>query len=524
MMNQPNMMGNMDNIFLLSAMKENTSIYQLIGGYAIMYCVQNIVHIKRWASHLNAVYIFPILLIIMEKVMKKMKMGWLYDDFNMFFISKAPKDVVIVKDGIEETVSVKASIYFHNGRNKNMDDKKPNETSIQLMNALNTYISVINSNAKIIAVGNIYYSLMTEPFLIAPDVYCQIRGNENTDNIELFLESYSITIYSHKYELDYLKEMTDMIQTRYMYELNNKLGNHKYFFDEVIVSLPKQDGVIRYDMAGKNMIFSMTAFNTNKSFANLFGKHLHTLKERVSLFMENKQWYIERGIPYTLGIMLYGEPGTGKTSVIKAIAHDTKRHIVNIRLSPSTTQTQMKNLFFKEKITVLQDGKNEVYNIPLNERIYVIEDIDCISEVVYSRNETVITGEDLISDTEDGKVVKPFKRDPKPEMNECLTLSFLLNLFDGILETPNRILIITTNHPEKLDEALIRAGRIDVKIHVSFCDYDMIKEIYNFFYKTNREFDIVYNKPITPADLNKICIDNFNNPELAYDTIRQTVE
>jgi mitochondrial chaperone BCS1 len=245
--------------------------------------------------------------------------------------------------------------------------------------------------------------------------------------------------------------------------------------------------------------------------------------------------------------MLYGEPGTGKTSVIKAIAHDTKRHIVNIRLSSSTTQTQLKNLFFNERITVLTDGKNEVYNIPLDERIYVIEDIDCISNVVYSRNEPVvepigtneIVGKDnldevipgditaanqFISDIKFGKEIKPFKQEVKPEMNETLTLSFLLNLFDGILETPNRILIITTNYPEKLDEALVRAGRIDVKIHVGCCDYDMIKDIYNFFYKTNREFDITYNKPITPAELNKICIDNFNNPELAYDTIRQTVE
>jgi hypothetical protein len=64
MMNQQNMMsGNMDNIFLLSAMKENTSIYQLIGGYVIMYCVQNIVHIKRWAYHVHIIYILPVMFI-----------------------------------------------------------------------------------------------------------------------------------------------------------------------------------------------------------------------------------------------------------------------------------------------------------------------------------------------------------------------------------------------------------------------------------------------------------------------------
>ena len=102
------------------------------------------------------------------------------------------------------------------------------------------------------------------------------------------------------------------------------------------------------------------------------------------------------------------------------------------------------------------------------------------------------------------------------DTSEQLTLSYMLNILDGILETPGRILIMTSNYPEKLDKALIRPGRIDINLEIGFCDENMILEMFSFFFNKeikNKEFKI--NNNITPAQLNKILLDNFNNHEQA---------
>ena len=105
---------------------------------------------------------------------------------------------------------------------------------------------------------------------------------------------------------------------------------------------------------------------------------------------------------------------------------------------------------------------------------------------------------------------------------EQLNLSFLLNLLDGVLETPGRILIITTNHPEHLDKALIRPGRVDIHLQVGKCTQGMIIDILRFFYN-NPNITILnweYQNAITPAEVNKIILNNFDNCEEAIAEIR----
>ena len=65
---------------------------------------------------------------------------------------------------------------------------------------------------------------------------------------------------------------------------------------------------------------------------------------------------------------------------------------------------------------------------------------------------------------------------------EKLTLSGLLNIMDGILETPGFVIIMISNYPERLDGALIRPGRIDLKIEFPYCDAMMIIDLIEKFY------------------------------------------
>ena len=100
---------------------------------------------------------------------------------------------------------------------------------------------------------------------------------------------------------------------------------------------------------------------------------------------------------------------------------------------------------------------------------------------------------------------------------EKLSLSCLLNILDGILETPGRIIVMTTNYPELLDKALIRPGRIDLICQFTKCTNEMIIEFIETFYDiilTYGEIQKIMaleNYKYTPAELTKILFENFDN-------------
>lgn len=421
---------------------------------------------------------------------------------------------------------------------------KSNKDDDITFDAINSYICNLDT-CKELRFNNYYYINNNDEFSINDDIFCKLNKLElNNDNVG----AYSIEVYSYKLKLGELKLFVNNLKKKYLYERNNKLDNLKYYFDEHYVPLMKnRNNQIKFSTASNEIVFTMTQFNTNKSLKNVFGDHLKLIKERMELFLNNEQWYINKGIPYTLGILLHGPPGTGKTSIIKAIAKDTKRHIFNIKLYKDTTKTQVHNLFFNETIKVIKNGKTEVFTIPLNERIYVLEDVDCDNDLLLDRKFKTIKQKNVnftkyknsfeckyqqidINNNYAQFLPQNYTNESKSnnsnkinienliqeDTSEQLTLSFILNILDGILETPGRILIMTSNYPEKLDKALIRPGRIDINLKVGFCDKIMIKEMYAFFYNKHIELDNTsINKNITPAQLNKILLDNFNNSEKA---------
>jgi SpoVK/Ycf46/Vps4 family AAA+-type ATPase len=202
------------------------------------------------------------------------------------------------------------------------------------------------------------------------------------------------------------------------------------------------------------LLYTKSKFTTNRTFDNVFYEERKQVEHRTKFFLEERAWYDQRGIPYTLGFMFHGPPGTGKTSSVKAIANEGRRHIVNVQLSEIKTKAQLQHLFFNDELHVYNGTNTEKYTIPVSERLYVIEDIDAMGDTVLRREWKRPTP---AKQTEE-ELFLGRKEDEK----EVIDLSFLLNLLDGTLEANGRILIITTNFPERLDRALVRPGRVDM--------------------------------------------------------------
>jgi chaperone BCS1 len=218
--------------------------------------------------------------------------------------------------------------------------------------------------------------------------------------------------------------------------------------------------------------------NLNSIFIEKEKKDL--LINNLSKFINNEQWYIDNGIPYQLGILLYGSPGTGKTSLIKAIAGYLNYPIYY--LSPKKL------------------GKIESAMSTLSDKcIVVIEDIDS-NFLTHSR-------ENKDGDTDENSLLK--------EMSS-VSLSEILNSLDGMFSAHGRILVATTNHIENLDAALIRPGRIDLKIEIGYVNNEILKYfINNFFPHSTINFDNLSIKPnLTVATLQNFVLQGNNENEI----------
>merc|ERR1739848_110032 len=127
--------------------------------------------------------------------------------------------------------------------------------------------------------------------------------------------------------------------------------------------------------------------------------------------------------------------------------------------------------------------------MPVNKKLFVLEDIDCASlkntvkkrsEESDSESSSDSEAEDKDKDDKDNNKEKEKKK--AKEAKSKLTLADLLEVFDGVMEMKGRMMVITTNFPEKLDSALIRPGRVDVNLKFGKCRPDDIVGIYkNFF-------------------------------------------
>jgi SpoVK/Ycf46/Vps4 family AAA+-type ATPase len=157
-----------------------------------------------------------------------------------------------------------------------------------------------------------------------------------------------------------------------------------------------------------------------------------------------------------------------------------------------------------------REFKKEINNYMDNKKTKT--DKDCKDDKDDKDDKTDIKTDYVKIDTDDDNNI--FKKVVVKDKKSDVTLSSLLNVIDGILESNGIIYIITTNFPEKIDKALLRPGRINFTIDFKKSDYKTIKEMLEYFYDTQLPDDNIYNikeNVHTTSYVSGLCISYKND-------------
>jgi energy-coupling factor transporter ATP-binding protein EcfA2 len=302
------------------------------------------------------------------------------------------------------------------------------------------------------------------------------------------------------------------------------------------------------------LVYREFPFHSNKHFdRNIFFEGRHDFQDFLNRFGKtgtHDDLYVKMGVTKKAFLLLHGEPGCGKSTLIKGLLNKTGRHGVMVRWDRLKTCADFCSLFRSPKI----NGKP----FKLEDYIFIFEDFDANSnetlkkrktdgldkkallQAIKTLKKTTKDGDDGDgdgdadddcgstgdSDTDPKNVAKQhlthvLEKLEKPTADE-LTLECVLNVMDGIAEMPGGMMVFTTNHFEKIDPAFYRSGRIDKIVEFKKASVKIIKEMVFRFFDIGlpddgsekddiQQYDAWFSKmrdyEISTADIQTICFD-----------------
>ena len=306
----------------------------------------------------------------------------------------------------------------------------------------------------------IYVVQQMNKFKITDDIFGKmVKENVETSRRSDFVEyndHYNLILYSNNKSVNELIQWVDEMIKDY-----KKYMKLKTLETQQLLSISYQDEI--------NV--EPSEFESTANFQNSYLPNYDEIISKINFFLNNKEWYDRKGIPYNLGIILYGEPGCGKTRFIKQLMNHTGRHGIDIKLNNNFCFNTLKRIIHNENIT-------DEFIIPQEKRIIIFEDIDAMCDTLKDRDLIESEKKEILKNTQtkssnkknnnnknnDNTVI--LDTDLKNKLNNN-NLSFFLNIIDGLNECSGRIIVMTTNKIDYLDKAIIRPGRIDIKINFS---------------------------------------------------------
>eukprot|EP00923_Selenidium_pygospionis_P001692 GHVN01002443.1.p1 GENE.GHVN01002443.1~~GHVN01002443.1.p1 ORF type:complete len:500 (-),score=64.11 GHVN01002443.1:835-2334(-) len=352
----------------------------------------------------------------------------------------------------------------------------------------------------------IYEVIQDDVIHIEPHVF--VQALQSTEAVPTTSEGKSTDV-----KIKTLRVMSDTKPTGYLKETVERwfkdYENHK----DMAQQTHQMIFMMKFDSKGTESLMHRP-FDTYRDFTNLIFPGKSEVLEEIDFFLNNQAWYEERGLPYSLGLLLHGPPGCGKTSFIKAILKYTKRHGIVLTVNHFADIGAIEKLMRNDSLCE--------FPIPQNKRLYIMEDIDAMGDLVSKRQPW---DDDAIDKAGDGEALGEIKQERFTEdplrtslfamLNDDFrkttenSLAALLRMLDGVIECPGRILVMTTNHVDKLDPALIRPGRIDIRLQFTSCTREAVCEIVQQFYEVGEEAMACLNRLkdylVTPAELAQLC-------------------
>jgi hypothetical protein len=410
------------------------------------------------------------------------------------------------------------------------------------VNFSNEYCAIMSMIGKkninlynITFLNNDYTKTINDEFYVNTN---NIISIDDSLNIEFFeeRESSSTSKESSKegassYQIKYIKMKisSDVLFTNDIQKKINEwtriyVNETRRYTDDGLIYYYSLDVAKKITSTKKISMWNKNTLTTFKTFDNIYFTDKQKLIKKLNYFLNNEAVYKKKGIPYNLGLLFHGDPGCGKTSCIKAISNYTKRHVVEINLKQIKTCTEFVKIFNDNLM-------NDDY-VPHERKIIVLEDIDCMIDIIQSREKKDHDDEkkkkdcniDLLSLLLKTTNESNKNQDKEKENDDTLTLSCILNTIDGVLENYGRILIITTNYVDMLDKALIRPGRIDTKIKFTKCTNKMYHDIIENYFDVELDRTIPFVElEYSPAECLDMCAMHSDSIEEVIENLTKSI-